>query len=329
MIAAALHPLLTMAELTAEEKKRILRERRQAKMGQGKALERLNLIFGLGLLVKADKVTLVLDKPTQPPQPQAQATGIHTPPQPPLAQFTSPITSTTPNILSGDDDPEVVDISRFDSGAPPPENPDDMLQQLMLRVAGYNGENSGGGGDDMLKMFAAMMKGEMPDIGGNFANQQPLPLALPEEIEYQAKLGEYHAYQAKKTKFIFLIVRYIAVLANFGYHFYHYRYDGFSAAQTDRVRHEWDHADILGFFQVFVAVEVVIMLAWYVVLRNHHLRGDSGIIMKGLNAVLMFVPQVDRYRRYIAQAMGYWLVLGVFFGDLSLVVVLFGLLSCV
>ena len=156
-----------------------MRERRQAKMGQGKALERLNLILGLGLLVKADKVTLVLDKPTQPPQPQAQATGIHTPPQPPLAQFTSPITSTTPNILSGDDDPEVVDISRFDSGAPPPENPDDMLQQLMLRVAGYNGENSGGGGDDMLKMFAAMMKGEMPDIGGNFANQQPLPLALP------------------------------------------------------------------------------------------------------------------------------------------------------
>ncbi|CAN3371543.1 hypothetical protein DIURU_001788 [Diutina rugosa] len=312
-----------MAELTAEEKKRILRERRQAKMGQGKASERLNSILGSGSSVKADKVTSVLDKP-QPPQ--AEATGVHTPPQPPSAQFTSPITSTTPNILSGDDDPEVVDISRFDGGAPPPENPDDMLQQLMSRVAGYNGEN--GGGDDMSKMFSAMMKGEMPDVGGNFPNQ-PSPSASPEEIEYQAKLGAYHAYQAKKTKFVFLIVRYIAVLANFGYHFYHYRYDGFSAAQTDRVRHEWDHADISGFFQVFVAVEVVIMSAWYVVSRNHHLRGDSGIIMKGLNAVSMFVPQVDRYRRYIAQAMGYWSVLGVFFGDLSLVVVLFGLLSCV
>lgn len=52
-------PVVDTAELSAEEKKRLLRERRQAKMSKGKATARLNNILSQGSSVKTSGVKSV------------------------------------------------------------------------------------------------------------------------------------------------------------------------------------------------------------------------------------------------------------------------------
>ena len=96
------------AVLSAEEK-RLLRERRQAKMAKGQATDRLNNILSQGSSVKTTGVKSVLDEP----QPTATSSAIH------------------------DEDPDIQDISEIASPPPPtppigegsPENIDDIFQK--------------------------------------------------------------------------------------------------------------------------------------------------------------------------------------------------------
>lgn len=304
------------ANLSAEEKKRLLRERRQKKMSQGKASDRLNLILGLGLSVKADLATLVLDKPLAVSL--ATDTTPHSSPNPETTQVFSPVRSNTPDLHG---DPADIDISKLSKKqVDQSDDIDEIFSNLMGGVGGANHE----GGNDMNQMLSNMLKGGPGGFGGQGV-PPAMANALPEEIEYNTKLTQYQLYQAKKLKFQFLVVRYAAILGNFVYHFVNH--GDFIALQLPEIRQQIVSSEVLLFFQIFLAIEAVVVLAWYVVLRKHHLSGEGGLILKGFQMALMFLPQLEQYRPLITQLLGYWLVLGVIFGDLSLVMVLFGLLS--
>ncbi|CAN3365190.1 golgi to ER traffic protein 2 [Diutina catenulata] len=301
-------------ELSAEEKKRLLRERRQAKMGKGKASERLNNILNQGSSVKTSEVTSVLDKPQPTAAPE-------TPPVKPQAQFSSPVRSTTPDILAGhEEDPGIVDISTFDQKTGSSDDIDQIFSKLM---------GGGAGGEpDMSKMFAAMMSGEGGQVGDDPTQFGAMPGVSREEMEYQSKLAAYQAYQGQRWKFTFLVVRWLVVLANFGYHFVHFRDQGFQASQDPVIRGYNVKGETGSFIQVFLAAEAAILSSYFVISRQYGFKSDGGLLMKAVSMGSMVLPQLARYQPLLEHAVVYYELFGILFGDLSLVIVLFGLLSC-
>lgn len=112
-----------MSSLSAEERNRLLRERRQAKMAEGNATNRLNSILTQGSSVKTQRVESVLDRP------EATNTG---------ASANAPASEHSALVH---DDPEVPDIDSVSQGGNRALDYDTMFQN---RVGGTWAENTAG-----------------------------------------------------------------------------------------------------------------------------------------------------------------------------------------
>lgn len=289
-----------MSEISAEEKKKLLRERRQAKMKSGKASERLNTILSQGSSVKTAPVVSTLDKPAE----------------------------TTPDQTTAnhDDDPEIQDLDTIIGQSPVPEpNFDEMLSQIFgANPAAAGGAASPDGNDpfaQMMNMFLQQQQaGDTPPTTGDPTS--------PEEI-YRIQLREYNVYQQKVWKFRFLIVRYIAIIANFFYHFLTLDSTLFRASSYSYIRGLITPGNS-SFITVFFTIELVLLSSYYIIGTSKHLfqsSGENSMIIKGMSMGSLLVPQLTRYQPVVIKVLGYWDLLNMLLGDIYLFVFLFGVTS--
>ncbi|KAI3402709.2 GET2 [Candida oxycetoniae] len=311
--------------LTEQEKRRILRERRQAKMAQGKATDRLNNILNQGTSVNESSVTSVLDQKSKPDA-TADATAVA------AAVAAAESGALAPN--QHDNDPEVQDIEEITAndiptigGSNSQPNLDEMFNKILQQQgqhshAGHDGENNPMA--EILKMFSGM-----GDESGTIPSSADSPFEMnPEQMKYQHETSKYNSYQEKLWRFRFLVVRVILTLTNFLYHFV--KIPSFTASNHQYVRDLSIVYPLNGFITWFFTIEVLLIATYYMVFTKlglFHTLNQKSLIMKGISTLSMFVPKLQLYQPLVARLLGYRELLGILVGDLSLVIVLFGLLS--
>ena len=350
----------TDKQLTEAEKRKLLRERRLAKMAQGKASDRLNTILSQGSSVKSvspPAVTSVLENKATKSTDTATVTDSSTNATSvsPSAAKATPTSTGVSSAISDFDDPEIQDISDvtmnnsgvlalgnlsgLDSNNPSQPNLDEMFQKIMQQQSQHNCDNDNSGENnpmaEMLKMFNSMGGGDNNGGLGGFdsmfsgsPNSPPPESISPEMMKYQADLAKYHTYQEQLWQFRFLVVRILATIFNFAYHFI--TIPSFTASNHAYVRDLSEVYPLLGFMTIFTSIEVVIIATYYLLFTKlglFHASNQKSFILKGISTLSMFVPQLLRYEPLVATLLGYKELLGIFVGDLSLVIVMFGLLS--
>lgn len=289
-----------MSDVSAAEKQRILRERRQAKMAKGNASDRLNSILSQGSSVKATSAVSVLDKPAAPATASANAAADADPDVSDIEQLINSRNTDTPLL------PEQPDI-------------DDILNKML------NGGVPRPGLDDQ-DPFSQMLN-MLQNQDGN----TPMPeSAASEDASYNAQLAAYHMYQQKVWKARFLVVRFIAVVANFFYHYLTVPDQAFLSSSYSYVRGLTPQTPVQSFIVWFLTAELVIMTSFYLISSHNHLfqaSSDRSFIIKGLSMGSMVLPQLAQLQPLVRQLLGYWELVSILVGDVSLVVVLFGLVS--
>lgn len=293
-------------------------------MAQGNATERLNTILTQGSSVPAAKVVSVLDEP------EATTTG-------------AAIPRATDSGTPLHDDPEVPDISTLllenEGGAP---DIDAMLQQILggANTGAGAGAGAGQGADIFQQMFSGAAGAGGADGAAGMGMFQEMMKSMadgqtgvggvsPEHMLYQAQLEQYHAYEQKRWKMRFLVVRMLLHTVNFVYH-YVASNGGMAAASYAYVRKQAVSSEAQKFFRTFITLEVVIIGSYFMVLSQQKLLrafSRDHIISKGLSMVSAFVPAVTRYQLLVDTALVYWSGVSIFLGDLMLAVFYFGIVS--
>ncbi|KAG2736464.1 hypothetical protein G9P44_000554 [Scheffersomyces stipitis] len=319
--------------ISAEERKRILRERRAAKMAKGNATSRLNTILTQGNSVKdVSSVKSVLDQ--EPTGATATTTG-----SVPSKLATPPATAS--HEVDHDLDPDHHDIEGFintpginasnDSVAlSNSEDIDEMFKKIFGGQVPGNGTDGAGSEDplaQMMKMFSQPGAG----TGTNTPFSEDPFSAQPEEFKYQQQLVQYNTYRHQVWKFRFLAVRYFALLANFIYHFYIIG-DSISFASSSHqfIRELIPVEPARSFFTLFSTIEVVIIASYYFLGTKEGFFStatSNNFVVKLLDMGSMVLPQLQQFKTIAVRLLGYYELLAVLLGDLSLVVVLFGLHS--
>lgn len=308
----------TDASLTDAEKRRILRERRQAKMAKGNATNRLNTILSQGAAVPTT-VTSVLDKEQEP----ATTTGLAT---------STGISTHEPHH---DEDPEIQDITSIvtqpvEAPTPPigsetPEDIDAIFRKVFQQASpkeGASGEN-----DPMAQFMKMFSEGAAGLEGGESADFLKSPA---QDASGMNDVYAYNAYQQNLWKFRFLIVRYVVTAFNFFYHFLTIPDQLFHASSHSYVRGLVSETPLSGFITWFFTTEVLIVATYYMISVKtgvFHTKHENSFIIKAVSLGAMVLPQLAQLKPYVSRALAYYDLIGIVLGDLSLVVVLFGLLS--
>lgn len=295
--------------LSQEEKRRLLRERRQAKMAKGKASDRLNNILSQGSSVKdTSKAVSVLDAKddsTAAPGREAISSAISDP------------------VINEHDDPDIMDI---DNVTPDTKVDEADIDKMLSNIFGGNVGGSGAGGnqeDFLANMMNMMKQGDGPEGSPNMTDSQ-------EELAYQTQLNAYNTYQKKMWKFRFLIIRYSAVLVNFFYHYVSIEDYSFSSSAHFYIRGLAPQAITKSFFTWFMTCEIAILASFFFVISSKNLNAnsqDGNLLLKILSMGTMVLPQLRTYQPLVARLASYWELFGMLLADVFLVVVLFGFIS--
>lgn len=293
-----------MSAISAEEKRRLLREKRQAKMAKGNASNRLNEILSQGSSVKTNAKS-VLD------QPESQA---------------SPIPTVEPSATPLHDDPEVPDISTIlQANTPASEGTPDM-DEVFKKIFGGTGQNPDGTGADAgdQNPFISQIMQMISEGGG----PQGVQGQQDEVSSYQTQLAQYHAYRERKLKVHLLIVRYIVHLVNF---FFHYINSSlFQSSPHLYIRGLSGNVDTKSFFSYFMASEIVFVSAFFGLLASKGLLGASSknrFVSKAMNFGSLILPQISRFQPMVETILVYSEGLGIILADIALIVLLFGFVS--
>lgn len=294
--------------LSQDEKRRLLRERRQAKMARGKASERLNNILSQGSSVKdtTDAVSVFDSKA----KPTASSTEIAEP---------SPVISSHQDPA---DDPELMDI---DNVTPETKVDEADIDKMLSNIFGANvgGNATDSSQDDFLaNMMNMMQQGEGADGSTGTAE--------PQEPGYQSQLNAYNIYQQRVWKFRFMIIRFAAVLTNFFYHYLTIQDYSFTSSPHFYIRALAPHPTVNSFITCFLTCEVAILASFYLITSKNKIyanASDGNLLLKGISMGSMVLPQLRAYQPLVIRLAHYWEVFSMLLGDIFLVVVLFGLIS--
>ncbi|KAJ8143234.1 hypothetical protein OY671_003630 [Metschnikowia pulcherrima] len=313
-----------MTELSAEEKRRLLRERRQAKMSQGKATERLNTILTQGSSVNTALVKSVLETTGSAPSSGVSESAPSTAPVANLNTENLANLSQISHEKQVHDDPEVPDISSLlqtgRKGSVGEEPDMEALMQKLFAGAGGNTAEGKLGADDTANFFTEMMKTMAQD-----------PNAIPETPEnasYQTKLNVYNEYQQKSWKARFLVIRIFVHTINFIYHYLNCA--GFAASSNAFIRDISPAQGAGSFMTIFVSAEIAIVSSYFLILSSNGVLSQSSRnhpASKLLSLASAVFPQATAYQSLLDSALVYWGGASIIIGDLMLVVVLFGLAS--
>lgn len=308
-----------MSDISQEEKNRILRERRQAKMAKGQASQRLNTILSQGSSFKVEE-TLTLDKNDKP----SSST-----PEPSHAASVSSSVSTSVPIA--DQDPEIQDISSL--SAPEPDM-DAIFQSVFGQAnssqqsGAFDSQGQGQPQDPFAEMMKNMLQGTDGITGPNSPlGEMDVPALSPEQ-KYATEMAAYSAFQHKAWRMRLLAVRYSLILAMFAY--YYTVSNGFTASSDPVVRVMGvDHRG-RDFFRLFTALEILFTSSYYIIGSRHQWfahASQTNLISKAISMGLMFLPQLQQVKPIFDKVLAYYTLLGMVVGDVSLVIILFGLFS--
>lgn len=286
--------------MTPEEKRKILQQRRQAKMAGGKATDRLNNILNQGSSVKT-ATTSVLDK-----SPTPEPTSTSTPPANIPAHLK----------VHEDDDPDTSDIEQLLSHRASPQPAEADFDKMFSSM--FGGAGGEGSEDPFSSMMMNMMKQQQQSEGENPANLQ--------DMEYEQNVLKYNTYKSKQLKFKFLIIRYLSIIMNFAYHFIYN--ETFRSSSHNYIRSEIPTSN--QFTLIFLSIESVILSSYYLISSrrksSENMTSDN-FILKMISMASSFVPMIASYQPLLVSLLGYWEILNMFLGDLALIVVLFGITS--
>lgn len=289
---------MTEQKLSNEERKRLLKERRQAKMANGKASNRLNTILSQGSQMEAHAVS-VLDSKEDPP----------------ISQLDSQATNVKP-----EEDPGIADIEEVIGTGRSDDDNEQEIDKMLSNVLHRNSSNNGGENDEISRIMESLMGQQTrPD----FQMQES-----KEELEYAEQLRGYRLQQKKHLKASLLIFRYLAIIVNFFYHYHKAEGLAFQPSQDYYIRGYPPLSSNGEFFLWFTTIEVVSLAFLYfqsVTKPEIFNISDDSFILKGLSFASSLVPNLQDYQPIVTRLLTVWDLVSTIFSDLSLVVVLFGL----
>jgi hypothetical protein len=300
--------------VSEEEKRRILRERRAAKMKQ--AGERLGKITG--------------ERPgfEQETVPAAAAAA--------APSATSSATGGSNRRISQTfehDDPAIEDISKLNllpSRSLPQENADDfqrVLQEYLKSEHHQHADATTDGAsipDPSMDLFNQLLSGAMQPPSSSGSSSAPPPQNL-EEVEYQQKLIEFKKQQNDKFKAKFLLFKLITFV---GLTCYFYFVEGYRSSFYQTVRFQNNYNN-LNFFKIFMSLEV--LFTSFYALKIHHLPDNEYTFSYAkILGYLQYIPDAflsQTWRGRIRLVVKYLDLLQLILFDFSVVFVAFGLLS--
>lgn len=222
---------------------------------------------------------------------------------------------------AADQDPDAVDISTVAS-KPTPE-PEVDIDAMLNLVFGGNMAPGGANGDPLADPFTQMMMNMMQSEGfPGAADSSP----MAGNLDYQQQLVAYNLYQQKKIRHRFLVVRILAILGNFLYHFLNIHDFSFLPSSNPFIRSIPPASAVGSFFQVFVAIEAILVAAYIANSRNVP-SNNNGLLVKGISMAAMFAPKLQRFQPLILKVIGWWDVVSFILTDVWFVVFFFGLIS--
>lgn len=295
-----------MSELSADEKRRLLRERRQAKMAQGNASTRLNNILSQGASVNTSVVS-VLDAGSQS-KTSEQSVSV----------------SSSTALSEAHDDPEVPDISSLLNTSAPEsgevQDIDAMLQKIFASAGGAGRGGPANSEEATANFFSDMMKTLAEDPNG-------IP-GVSENASQLTKMAAYKEYQHKQWKARVLAVRLLVHTINFAFHYF--SFPSFTASPYSYRRAMAPTDNLSTFMMFFLASEIAIVSSYFFVLSSSGLLGVSirnHPVSKLLGMAASVFPQAAAYRPLVDTLLVYWEGASILLGDLMLFVVLFGAAS--
>lgn len=285
-------------------------------MSGGKATSRLNTILSQGSSVNSE-ATSVLDKTTDE------------------TKETQKIYPSVEEGLNTESNDVVSPLQRGtllnEQSSRAPENlknNSEDMDQLFKQILSQNLQDSGS--DEQNDVLSLLMRNLLDPNQANTAAPGADKKSPDKEDEYERQLVEYKKYQQNKVKFIFLVLRYLAILINFTYHYLTSQGDSFKSSSYAHFRSNAPTVVQKSFITYFITFETVILGTYFVLLsRLEILRGvtESRIILKGLSFVSLVAPKVEQYRPLITSLLNYSELLWMLIADVSLIVVMFGVTS--
>lgn len=294
-------------------------------MGKGNASDRLNTILSQGSSTKTTEAVSVLDSTKKP---ITTTSGSVTP------------TSMGKPSINPDDDPDIMDIGHFVEQKNAADEGGNDFDQFFNKIMGGNGAQSNGD-DPIAKTMMDMMnqqEGENDDPFSkammNMMSQQEGasndPTAANQDVAYQKQLLAHNIYQQRLWKYRFLVVRILAVLINFFYHYLTLDGHSFRSSPHFYIRGFIPQNSMTSFITWFLTCEVAILASFYFVTSTTKAfanANDNSIILKGISMGSMVLPQLRAYQPMAIRIANYWELFGMFLVDISLVVILFGFFS--
>lgn len=299
-----------MSETPAEEKKRLLRERRQAKMAKGNATNRLNSILGQSATGNSTSVVSVLDK-------QENSTK-------------SPVQEDSPTPLH--DDPEVPDItSLVDKNERTQSMDNKEMEELFKNIMAGKGPTAGGdpsmNGDSQNDLFSQMMK-MMSENNGQGNGEAFPPGQSMEELDYNTKLATFHKYEQQRISILLFVARLILHVANYFYHVHSYA--SFRSSIYSYIRGPDAQPVVKLFLVTFFTLELVFISSYFLIMSHKGLLKVSSrnhFASKMVSMASMVLPQANSLQPLVDTLLVYWGGMQMLMSDVSLIVVLFGLTS--
>lgn len=299
--------------LSEAEKRQKLRERRAAKIKDGAS--RLGKITG--------------------DYPEAQKeTAASTTPEPKIQTRSSSSAGSNPNRISQNfdhDDPDIQDITKFEPVREKEEDTDlstdaqqfeEMLQKMLSSQQHQHsgGENSAPGSSE-FDIFSQLLGGDGNGLGGLGGLNSPTA-ETNEKNEYEAKLADYNKAINDQYKAKLMVLRgfFSALLTIWIFHF-----QGFHSSSYEIMR--FSGADS-GFVKIWSSFEIIFTSIYALHLtkiKDSHYNYNSKIL-----TVLGYIPDVFlplHWKNKIRWFVKYQELINLIIFDMSIVVVIFGLLS--
>lgn len=284
-----------MSELSDAEKRKILRERRQKKFGNGGASSRLNKITG-----QVDS-NLSTESPLDTPR-------------------SAPIESKQQETLIDIPDPEIPNIDDHIQKTTPAAKIEDAQLNLFKQLADMQKDGSS---PDLFSLLKSM-NGETGD-DSIFKNLPTSPEDAPTPVD--TELLKYHDYLVNRLKAKTILIKWMFFLLP-------YLYLVTRGGRTPLIPVPEMLSILLDpsyFFMIFTSFEMVATSIYYQKLqsieRNHKINtlDNSSKIVKLVSMIPEGIIPVPNLKGKVVLALQYWDVLSLFLADICFVLLFIGI----
>lgn len=312
-------------ELSAAEKRRLLRERRQQKFSNGGASSRLNKITGQqeGSFLSSKSV---LDEKKPAPAPAATTTA----------------TSFNANSSTSNADKSTEEIEEMLSRIPNQKaetepdnsesNPEIALFQQLLKMqqqgsgipAAGNGFGSQSPDASTSDLFTSLLNSDRNTTAAATAAGQGSGGFVDESVL------KYHQYKVSKLKSYITLLKWI-ILTPYIYFIMHPNPAATTIGQYSSIASQL--LEKSNFFSIFTGLEVIFISIYYQMLKNLQRKNNvtptqnAGGIVKYLSMIPEGILPIKNVQGKIGLALEYFDVFSMYVTDICFVVVLFGLMK--